>query len=224
MLLRLRERRGGPRVDPRRALSRLQQRAAAARTSLRDLKNEQKERLRQYYATAVFGGGIKVASSSSEAALVAAEQQPAAAAAAATSSALDARAAQAALGTDGVLRVSARLPPFPAYFLCCCDCPHAAYTAAATLLPTAPSASIACSSALPALQHLVLAGVGGACKLFLAAGARTSIRGQEQMVAALARSPGRGLITVSNHVGSIDDPLITSSSEWGGDRAGLAGC
>jgi hypothetical protein len=139
VLLRLRERRGGPRVDPRRALSRLQQRAAAARTSLRDLKNEQKERLRQYYATAVAGGGSKVASSSSEAALVAAEQQPAAAAAAATSSALDARAAQAALGTDGVLRVSARLPPFPAYFRCCCDCPHATCTAAATLLPTAPS-------------------------------------------------------------------------------------
>lgn len=62
-------------------------------------------------------------------------------------------------------------------------------------------------------QHLVLAGVGGACKLFLTAGARTAIEGQERMAAALNREAGRGLITVSNHVGAVDDPLITSSSE-----------
>ena len=70
------------------------------------------------------------------------------------------------------------------------------------------------------LQHLVLAGVGGACKLFLTAGARTAIEGQERMAAALNRDAGRGLITVSNHVGAVDDPLITSSSE----RFAAAGC
>lgn len=64
----------------------------------------------------------------------------------------------------------------------------------------------------------MLAGVGGACKLFLAAGARTSVEGGERMAAALARAPGRGLVTVSNHVGSVDDPLITSSSERRGGR------
>lgn len=62
-------------------------------------------------------------------------------------------------------------------------------------------------------QHLVIAAVGGTCKLFLQAGARTSVQGGERMAAALRRPPGQGLITVSNHVGSIDDPLITSSSE-----------
>lgn len=61
----------------------------------------------------------------------------------------------------------------------------------------------------------MLAGVGGACKLFLAAGSRTSVSGAEHMAAALDRAPGRGLLTISNHVGSIDDPLITASSEHG---------
>jgi monolysocardiolipin acyltransferase len=65
----------------------------------------------------------------------------------------------------------------------------------------------------PSCQHLVLAGVGGACKVFLATAARTSVSGREHMAAALERAPGRGLLTVSNHVGSIDDPLITASSE-----------
>ena len=60
---------------------------------------------------------------------------------------------------------------------------------------------------------MVVAGIGGACKLFLQAGARTSVVGREHMAAAMERPPGVGLITVSNHVGSIDDPLITSSSE-----------
>lgn len=85
--------------------------------------------------------------------------------------------------------------------LCCL---HASSSVSPSTLP----ATLPLSS-----QHLVLAGVGGACKLFLTAGARTAIEGQERMAAALAREPGRGLITVSNHVGAVDDPLITSSSE-----------
>lgn len=77
-------------------------------------------------------------------------------------------------------------------------------------VPSLPIDSFA-SSFLPIVQHLVLASVGGACRLFLAAGTHTSVLGREHMAAALARAPCRGLITVSNHVGSIDDPLITSA-------------
>ena len=75
------------------------------------------------------------------------------------------------------------------------------------------------AAAAPPPQHLVLAGVGGACKLFLAAGARTSVAGQEHMAAALARPPGRGLVTVCNHVAAIDDPLVTAAREsWAEGR------
>ena len=65
------------------------------------------------------------------------------------------------------------------------------------------------SSAL--LQTLVVAGVGSACKAFLHGASRTTIEGSEIMRAALERPRGQALITVSNHVGSIDDPLITSA-------------
>lgn len=104
VLLRLRQ--PPPRHDPRRAFGRLRERWAAARLSLRDLKNEQKERLRQYVAAAVgssstsLGSGLSGGDSS---ALAAAEaQQPAVVAGSAMP---DARAAAAVMGSNGPLRV-----------------------------------------------------------------------------------------------------------------------
>ncbi len=57
----------------------------------------------------------------------------------------------------------------------------------------------------------MLAGVGSACKAFLAGAARTSVQGAHIMHSALERPPGQALITVSNHVAAIDDPLITAA-------------
>ena len=115
VLLRLRERRRGaaPRVDPRRAFSRLQERLAETRLSLRALKEQQKQRLQAYYRSAVAGGVATTASSSSSssagAAAAEAAQQPLAAlrstAAGEGLSAAEAERALAALGTDGFLRV-----------------------------------------------------------------------------------------------------------------------
>ena len=61
------------------------------------------------------------------------------------------------------------------------------------------------------LRSLVLAGVGGACRLFLHGASRTRVEGGQHLAAALERPAGQALITVSNHVGSIDDPLITAA-------------
>lgn len=108
VLLRLRERRRTARHDPRRAFGRVQERWAAARLSLRTYREEQKERLRQYYASALAGGAVPSSSAAEVAAPpLASRSLPQAAAAAAEAGALDARAAAAALGTNGPLRVRA---------------------------------------------------------------------------------------------------------------------
>lgn len=39
----------------------------------------------------------------------------------------------------------------------------------------------------------------------------TKVDGAERMAAALAREQGRPLITVCNHVASMDDPLVMST-------------
>ena len=134
VLLRLRERRGDVRVDPRRALARLHHRLSAARLSLRQLKDEHKERwLRQYQyhhtdaalhgsvSNAVKGGVPAAAAAGAGAELAAAAAAaPAARALAASSSAaggaVDSRemlvAQQAAhLGTNGLFRVSCTAAP-----------------------------------------------------------------------------------------------------------------
>jgi 1-acyl-sn-glycerol-3-phosphate acyltransferase len=61
------------------------------------------------------------------------------------------------------------------------------------------------------LKTAVLATLGSVCKAFLCATTSVEIIGAERMVAALERSPGQGLVTVSNHVASIDDPMITAA-------------
>lgn len=123
MLHRLRERRAAAaRVDPRRAFARLQGRWAAARLTLRDLKEEQKARLKQYVASAVGGGGSQLAAESSvprapgsslasgssagAQATVAPAALPNVAAVATEGGALDAAAAEAVMGSNGLLRVS----------------------------------------------------------------------------------------------------------------------
>lgn len=42
-------------------------------------------------------------------------------------------------------------------------------------------------------------------------GNETLIHGEEHLQQALQREKGQPLITVSNHVGSIDDPLVIAS-------------
>lgn len=39
----------------------------------------------------------------------------------------------------------------------------------------------------------------------------TTVEGGQHIEAALAREPGRPLITVCNHVASMDDPLVMST-------------
>lgn len=57
----------------------------------------------------------------------------------------------------------------------------------------------------------MLAGLGGLCKAFLTATTSVEIINLERMIAALERRPGQGLITVSNHVASLDDPMVTTA-------------
>jgi monolysocardiolipin acyltransferase len=61
------------------------------------------------------------------------------------------------------------------------------------------------------VQALVLGSVGAASKLFLAGASQTTVQGAEVMQAALERPRGQPLITVSNHVASLDDPLVTAA-------------
>ena len=62
------------------------------------------------------------------------------------------------------------------------------------------------------VQAAVLAGVGGICKLFMAGLAHTRLTGGEILEAALKRPPGQALITISNHVAAMDDPLVLAAA------------
>lgn len=90
--------------------------------------------------------------------------------------------------------------------------PDAAAAACEGTQRTEPTAEYdAMTSSPPLLRAAVLAAAGGAARAFMAGAARTEVSGAERLAAALDRPPGRGLITVSNHVASIDDPLVTAA-------------
>ncbi|KAK9823150.1 hypothetical protein WJX72_000637 [[Myrmecia] bisecta] len=60
-------------------------------------------------------------------------------------------------------------------------------------------------------RSALIATAGAACKVFMTALTRTSVEGREHMQQALARPADQALITVSNHVASMDDPLVTAA-------------
>eukprot|EP00887_Chlorella_sp_A99_P008113 scaffold12.g8113.t1 len=187
VLLRLREGRRRGRLDPKGAFLRAKERALEARLSLRALKDVQKQRLREL---------------KDEKTQRLRQYYESAVRGGATAGALQARAAAAAAGA----RVATTAPPPPP--AAAAGAPRAASAALAGLDERAAAAALGADGLLRAL---VVAGVGGACHLFLGVASATRVEGGEHMRAALARPAGQALLTVSNHVGSIDDPLITSA-------------
>jgi monolysocardiolipin acyltransferase len=183
VLARLGEGRERGRVDPLGALRRAHDRLATARQRVRGLRQEQGQRLRHYYRQALAAG-----SQEGQRALV-----PRAGRAHAAE--LDAAAAAAATESNGVLRVRCRRGRG-----------RRVLVSAHSHSPLWPDL---CAAAF--VQAAVLAGVGGACKAFLAGASRTTVRGGEIMAAALDRPAGQPLITVSNHVSSLDDPMVTAA-------------
>lgn len=126
VLHRLQQRRAAAgRVDPRRAFSRLQRRWHAARLTLRGIKEEHKARLQRYVASAVGSSGTNLAvesstrgssgssvaggSGSAGQAIKRSSSLPNAGAPLTEDSALNALANDAALGSNGLLRVSLAL-------------------------------------------------------------------------------------------------------------------
>ncbi|KAK9836166.1 hypothetical protein WJX81_006146 [Elliptochloris bilobata] len=61
------------------------------------------------------------------------------------------------------------------------------------------------------VRTVVMAMVGSLSRAFMHGLCSTRIEGAEVLHAALDRPPGQGLITVSNHVAALDDPLVVSA-------------
>ena len=61
------------------------------------------------------------------------------------------------------------------------------------------------------LQTLVLGTVGVLSKAFMSLFSNTRISNPEALQAAFNRPAGQGLITVSNHVAALDDPLVVAA-------------
>jgi monolysocardiolipin acyltransferase len=61
------------------------------------------------------------------------------------------------------------------------------------------------------LRMLVLGSVAAASKLFMQGLSTTTVEGGAVLTAAQARPPGQPLITVSNHVAAMDDPLLLAA-------------
>ena len=61
------------------------------------------------------------------------------------------------------------------------------------------------------LQSMLLRSVAAASHAFMHSWNVTEVVGQSTMEAVLQRPPGQGLITVSNHVAAMDDPLVIST-------------
>lgn len=218
--------------DAYRALARLQQRLAAVGDEARQVwaasKGRARERLRQAVAAAerrydaalgsvdsgVDSGGVDGsvdAAASSSAAVAVAEP-----AADAGELALDEARLRELCGTDGWARVRisfvvcASLPP---------PSPPCLLPLAAVILsiinqghhPTNLS-KLSHQQQSPSLQTAVmfaLAHLGRAWMTRL--NATEVVAGAEHLAAALAREPGRPLVTVSNHVAAADDPLVVSA-------------
>ena len=53
--------------------------------------------------------------------------------------------------------------------------------------------------------------VGNASRVYMQTLNSTTLQGLEHMEAALQRPAGQALITVSNHVAAMDDPLVVSN-------------
>ncbi|GAB4819514.1 hypothetical protein N2152v2_006560 [Parachlorella kessleri] len=195
VLLRLQQRRERVRVDPNGAFRRLRERAVQARRSLRQLKNEQKQRLRQYYYDALLGSSVAAVNGAVPGTAAAGALGLDASVGAGSSSGIDLEGVGvAALDRRGQQRRA--------------DLAAAADAAGDELDPEAVQRAVGPNGLF---RTLVVAGVGSACKAFLHGASRTTVEGADIMRAALERPQGQALITVSNHVGSIDDPLITSA-------------
>ena len=61
------------------------------------------------------------------------------------------------------------------------------------------------------MQSTVLYLVGHASRTYMTSLNSTTVEGLGQVEAALQRPKGQALITVSNHVAALDDPLIVSA-------------
>lgn len=61
------------------------------------------------------------------------------------------------------------------------------------------------------LRVMVLGSVAAASKLFMQGLSRTTVEGRAALAAAQARPAGQPLITVSNHVAAMDDPLLLAA-------------
>lgn len=61
------------------------------------------------------------------------------------------------------------------------------------------------------LQKAVIYLVGNASRIYMQTLNTTTFSGLEHMEAALQRPTGQPLITVSNHVAAMDDPLVVSN-------------
>lgn len=61
------------------------------------------------------------------------------------------------------------------------------------------------------MQSMVMYVLAHGSRAFMTRANNTHVEGAEHMAAALAREAGRPLITVCNHVASMDDPLVMST-------------
>lgn len=64
---------------------------------------------------------------------------------------------------------------------------------------------------LSVAQNIVMYVLAHGSRAFMTVANRTQVQGAEHMAAALQREQGRPLITVCNHVASMDDPLVMST-------------
>lgn len=64
------------------------------------------------------------------------------------------------------------------------------------------------TQASPILRNIALSVVASASRAYMTHLNDVRVLGGPHMIDALHRAPGQGLITVSNHVAALDDPLV----------------